>query len=77
MDLSRLRAELSKLDHLPGDTPVVLANGPEGLGFSPVAIVEDSLYVADSPSAGSRYNTAEGDEVPSNAAPAVFFWPAG
>ncbi|MFI1161401.1 hypothetical protein [Streptomyces sioyaensis] len=85
MNLSRLRAELAKLDHLPGDTPVVLANSAEGYGFSPVTLVEDALYVADSPYAGSRYATAEQrtaapeeewDEAPSNAAPAVFFWPA-
>ncbi|MEU8683023.1 hypothetical protein [Streptomyces sp. NPDC048611] len=77
MDLSRLRAELAKLDHLPGETPVVLANSAEGHGFSPVTLVENALYVADSPFAGSRYgDEAEEGEVPSNAGPAVFFWPA-
>jgi len=85
MDLAALRAELSRFDHLPGDTPVVMANSAEGHGFSPLRVVDDSFYVPGSPYAGEWYANAafraanpdtEVDDAPATAVPAVFFWPS-
>lgn len=85
MTLDDLRAELAKLDHLPGDTIVVLAEDGEGNGYSPLAEVEEAMYAADSTYSGERYMTeeqrqAEDDpddwsECPEDAVKAVFLWP--
>lgn len=85
MTLDDLRAELAKLDHLPGDTIVILAEDAEGNGFSPLAEVEDAMYDADTTWSGERYMTDEAraatgepdeySEAPESAVPAVFLWP--
>lgn len=86
MDLATLRAELAQFDHLPGDTPVVMANSAEGNGFSPVHTIAPALYLAGSPYGGEWYadaafrsanpNAPESeDEAPDGAVAAVFFWP--
>lgn len=85
MDLTTLRAQLAELDHLPGETIVVLAKDGEGNGYSPLAEVEDAMYLAESTWSGEHYLTAEqvaadpecgeDDEAPDDAVPAVFLWP--
>lgn len=85
MDLATLRAQLAELDHLPGDTIVVLAKDGEGNGFSPLAEVEDAMYDADSTYSGERYMTDAAytalddpddySQAPESAVPAVFLWP--
>jgi hypothetical protein len=81
-----VKALREALEGLPDDTPVVLANSPEGNGYSPVAAVEECLYHADSKYAGSWYATDEmrategapedWEEAPQGSVPAVFLWPA-
>lgn len=85
MDLTSLRAYLTALDHLPGNTIVVLAQDGEGNGFSPLAEVETAMYDADSTYSGERYMTEEQreesgqpdeySEAPEDAVLAVFLWP--
>ena len=84
MDLSELRRQLAELNHLPGNTPVVLATDAEGNGFSPLATVADALYEAHNAFNGQWYATAEQravadedewDPAPDSAIPAVFLWP--
>lgn len=85
MTLDDLRAELAKLDHLPGDTPVVLSKDSEGNGFSPLAEVETAMYRAESTWSGEHYMTDEQvdadpgyddeDRAPEGSVPAVFLWP--
>jgi hypothetical protein len=85
MTLDELRAQLAKLDHLPGDTIVVLAEDAEGNGFSPLAEVEEAMYLAESTYSGERYMTEElrlaqehpddWSECPDDAVRAVFLWP--
>lgn len=85
MDLTSLRTALAALDHLPGDTIVVMAKGGEGNGFSPLADIDEAMYDAESTWAGDRYLTdadreATGEpdeysEAPESAVPAVFLWP--
>lgn len=86
LTLADLRRQLAALAHLPGDTPVVLASDAEGNGFSPVATLDDALYVAHNTFSGDWYATAEmraanphdddWDEAPAEAVPAVFLWPS-
>lgn len=85
MDLTTLRAQLAGLDHLPGETIVVLAKDGEGNGYSPLAEVEDAMYDADSTYSGQRYMTDavytalddpdDYSQAPESAVPAVFLWP--
>ncbi|MEZ0089997.1 hypothetical protein [Streptacidiphilus sp. EB129] len=85
MTLDDLRAELTKLDHLPGDTIVVMSKDGEGNGFSPLAQVEDAMYRAETTWSGEHYLTeeqvaadpeyGEDDLAPDDAVPAVFLWP--
>ena len=85
MDLATLRTQLAELDHLPGDTIVVMAKDGEGNGFSPLAEVEDAMYDADSTYSGDRYMTDaeytalddpdDYSQAPESAVPAVFLWP--
>lgn len=58
MTLDELRAELKKLEHLPGGTLVVLAANPEGLHFSPAGLVHEGWYEGDD-SSGQVYLTEE------------------
>jgi hypothetical protein len=83
--LADLRAALAKLDHLPDDTPVVLAKDAEGNGFSPLVEAEHAMYRAETTWSGERYLTEEQrlaedepddwSEAPDDAVPAVFLWP--
>ena len=85
MTLDDLRAELAKLDHLPGDTPAILAKDSEGNSFSPLAELDTAMYDADTTWSGDRYMTDEDraatgqpdeySEAPESAVPAVFMWP--
>lgn len=85
MDLTTLRAEIARLNHLPGETLVVMAKDGEGNGFSPLADLDEAMYEADSTYSGDRYlsdedreATGEPDEygeAPESAVPAVFLWP--
>lgn len=85
MTLDELRAELAKLDHLPGDTIVILAKDGEGNSFSPLAEAENAMYYAETTWSGEHYLTeadrqAQDDpddysEAPDDAVPAVFLWP--
>lgn len=85
MTLDDLRAELAKLDHLPGDTIVVMAEDGEGNGFSPLADIDTAMYDPDTTWSGDRYMTDEDraatgqpdeySEAPESAVPAVFLWP--
>jgi hypothetical protein len=83
MTLAELRAQLAALNHLPDDTPVILARDAEGNGYSPVGTVDDALYDPESPWSGQMYATpamraaepGEWDEAPDEAIPAVFLWP--
>jgi hypothetical protein len=85
MTLDELRAELAKLDHLPGNTIVVMSEDAEGNGFSPLAEVETAMYLAESTFAGERHPTDEQvdadpgyddeDRAPEGSVPAVFLWP--
>lgn len=85
MDLATLRAQLAELDHLPGETIVVLAKDGEGNGYSPLAEVEDAMYDADSTYSGDRYMTDaeytalddpdDYSQAPESVVPAVFLWP--
>lgn len=85
MDLATLRAEIAKLDHLPGDTLIVMSKDGEGNGFSPLADLDEAMYDAESTWAGDRYlsdadREATGEpneysEAPESAVPAVFLWP--
>lgn len=85
MDLATLRAQLAELDHLPGETIVVMSKDGEGNGFSPLAEVETAMYEATTTWMGERYlsdedreETGEPDEyseAPESAVPAVFLWP--
>jgi len=86
MTLAELRQQLDAFSHLPGDTPVVLANSAEGNGFSPLYVADDALYEAHNSFNGEWYATAqmraqnpENDwaEAPANTVPAVFLWPTG
>lgn len=85
MTLAELRAQLDALNHLPDDTPVILANSAEGNGFSPVHTIDDALYAAGSPYSGEWYATAEmrqqnpeneWPEAPDGTITAVFLWPS-
>lgn len=84
MTLAELRQQLATFDHLPGDTPVVLATDAEGNGFSLLKVIDDALYEAHSPFNGDWYATDqmraqnpenEWDQAPSHAVPAIFLWP--
>lgn len=85
MTLDGLRAELAKLDHLPGSTIVILAKDCEGNDYSPLASIGTAMYDADSTYSGDLYLTDEDrdameepdeyDEAPESAVPAVFLWP--
>lgn len=85
MDLTSLRDALAKLDHLPGDTLIVLAKDGEGNGFSPLADLDEAMYDADSTYSGDRYlsdadreatgQPDEYSEAPESAVAAVFLWP--
>lgn len=85
MTLDDLRAELAKLDHLPGDTPVILAKDAEGNGHSPLVEVEHAMYYAETTWSGERYMTDadrqaqdtpdDYSQAPDNAVNAVFLWP--
>ena len=85
MDLAELRRQIAALDHLPDNTPVVLAKDAEGNGFSPLDEAETGMYLAQTTWYGEHYLTEEQrlakddpgdyDEAPSDAVPAVFLWP--
>jgi hypothetical protein len=85
MTLAELRSALAELDHLPGDTIVVLAKDAEGNGYSPLAAVNEGMYLADTTWSGEHYLTeeqrlAETDpddwsEAPDDAVHAVFLGP--
>lgn len=85
MDLATLRAELAKLDHMPGDTIVVMSEDGEGNGFSPLASLGTAMYLAETTWSGEFYLTAEqaaedpecdeDDVAPDGSVPAVFLWP--
>jgi hypothetical protein len=86
MTLDELRAQLKELDHLPGQTLVVLAASPEGVHYSPVQLVTDGLYQGDE-NVGEFYLAEDlrqhaGDEpefgqAPDGARPAVVLFPRG
>lgn len=86
MTLDELRAELAKLQDVPGDAVVVLAASPEGLHYSPATTVTEGLYEGDANS-GVMYLTeglrqhlddpSEFEPAPGGARPAVFLYPAG
>ncbi|MCX4681656.1 hypothetical protein OG413_41380 [Streptomyces sp. NBC_01433] len=85
MTLAELRTALAELDHLPGDTTVVLAKDAEGNAFSPLDEVDPSMYHAETEWSGERYMTDAArqaqadpddyDKAPDNAVPAVLLWP--
>lgn len=84
MTLAELRKQLASFDHLPGDTPVVLATDAEGNGFSPLSVIDDALYEAHNAFSGDWYATDQmraqnpendWDEAPDSTVPAVFLWP--
>lgn len=85
MTLTELRTALAELDHLPGDTLVVLATDSEGNGYSPLEEVDLSLYRAQTEYSGDHYLTEaerqaqedpdDYDKAPDEAVPAVFLWP--
>ncbi|MET8113801.1 hypothetical protein [Streptomyces prasinus] len=85
MTLDELRAELAKLDHLPGDTPVILAKDAEGNSHSPLTEVEHAMYLAETTWRGEHYMTEAArqtqadpddyDEAPDGSVNAVFLWP--
>ena len=84
MDLAELRRQLAELNHLPGNTPVVLAADDEGNSFSPLATVAAALYQAENSFSGEWHpteemravaNDGEWDPAPDSAVPAVFLWP--
>lgn len=86
MTLAELRAAIAALDHLPGDTLVILAEDSEGNGFSPIDEVDQSMYRADTEWSGERYMTdaarqaqnvpAAYRKAPDDAVLAVCLWPA-
>jgi hypothetical protein len=83
--LDELRTAIAKLDHLPGDTPVVMSKDAEGNGFSPLVEVDPGMYLAETTYSGEHYMTEEQrqaepnpdeySEAPDGAVPAVFLWP--
>jgi hypothetical protein len=85
MDLTTLRAEIAKLDHLPGETLIVMSKDGEGNGYSPLADLDEAMYAAETTWYGERYlsdeqRAAERDpddysQAPDDAVPAVFLWP--
>lgn len=84
MTLAELRKQIATFDHLPDDTPVVLANSAEGNGFSPLAVIDDALYEAHNSFSGDWYATDQmraqnpendWDQAPYGTVPAVFLWP--
>lgn len=85
MTLAELRTALAKLDHLPGDTLVIVAKDSEGNGHSPLGEVDPSMYHAETAWSGARYMTEaarqaqrEPDDyakAPDDAVLAVFLWP--
>lgn len=79
MTLDELRSFLASLDGVPGDALVVLAAGPEGLGFAPAQTVAEGLYEGDG-KAGNVYLRdlpEEFGEAPPEARSAVVLFPAG
>lgn len=85
MDLAELRRQIAALDHLPDNTPVVLAKDAEGNGFSPLDEAETGMYLAQTTWYGEHYLTEEQRlakddpedwfEAPDNAVLAIFLRP--
>lgn len=85
MTLDELHEHLARLEHLSGDTPVILSRDAEGNRFSPAADCEQAMYAAETTWSGERYMSEEQrlaqddpDEyfrAPDNAVTAVFLWP--
>lgn len=85
MTLAELRTAIAALDHLPGDTIVILAEDSEGNGFSPLDEVDQSMYRADTEWSGERYMTDAARQAqdvpddyrkaPDDAVLAVCLWP--
>lgn len=85
MNLADLRRQLAALDHLPDETPVILAKDAEGNGFSPLTEAETGMYAAETTWSGEHYLTEEQRlakdepedwfEAPDDAVLAVFLWP--
>lgn len=46
LTLGQLRKQLAELEHLPNDTPLVMAKNGEGNGFSPLDGLEEGMYLA-------------------------------
>ncbi|MFF8617040.1 hypothetical protein [Streptomyces sp. NPDC015350] len=59
MTLAELRRELAELDHLPGETIVILAKDAEGNAFLPLDEIDPSMYYAQTDWSGERYMTEE------------------
>lgn len=85
MTLDELRATLAELDHLPGDTPVIMSKDAEGNGFSPLVEVDPGMYLAETTYSGEHYMTEEQRQAtddpdeygkaPEESVRAVFLWP--
>ncbi|MCX4826341.1 hypothetical protein OG883_42635 [Streptomyces sp. NBC_01142] len=85
MTLAELRRELAKVDHLPGDTIVILSKDAEGNGFSPLDEVDPSMYHAETEWSGEHYMTEEARQAqdrpndytkaPDDAVLAICLWP--
>lgn len=73
------------LAELPDDMLVVMSKDAEGNGYSPLAEVAQSMYLADSTWSGETYPTpediadddqyGEDDEAPDDAVRVVALWP--
>lgn len=85
MTLGDVRKMVAAWDHLPADTPALLAKDGEGDAYSPLEDGDEGMYLPESGWSGEHYLTEEQRqakeepddhaEAPEGAVHAVFFWP--
>lgn len=75
-----VRELIEKLEELPQDLPVVMSSDSEGNGYSPLSLIHQVWYVAESTWNGEVYTDEDLEELKADgmagdAKKSVCFWP--